>query len=122
MAKIVCAWCGRVLKEDSDENVSRVICPACYDEEVRPIVEAQNRAKAGKAFKPPPLDEFRRPFSFIEDQLLLGFAIFMLWFLVVMTFEGLHWLTGGKVPELIEWQPAPHYHSDRGGQEKRGPP
>jgi hypothetical protein len=35
----------------------------------------------------------------------MGFALFFLVFLVVMAAEGLHYLTGGKVPELIEWHP-----------------
>lgn len=107
MAKIVCAWCGRVLKEDADENVSHVICPACYDEEVRPFVGAHNRAKSGKKFRPPPPEEFQRPFSSIEDQLLLSFVIFILWFLAVMAAEGLHSLTGGKAPQLIHWHTPP---------------
>ena len=43
--------------------------------------------------------------------LLLGVALVMVWFLVIMAAEGLHWATGGKTPELIEWQPHnPHPH------------
>lgn len=38
MAKIVCAWCGRVLEEGDKakgELASHVICEACYEKESR---------------------------------------------------------------------------------------
>lgn len=45
--------------------------------------------------------------------LLLGFAVLLMVFLIVLAAEGLHWATGGKTPELIDWQPRkPH---PRGG-------
>ncbi len=47
----------------------------------------------------------RGPFDFIEGQLAFAFVIFILCFLVIMAAEGLHWLTGGEVPELIQWHP-----------------
>lgn len=103
--KIVCAWCDKVLEEGSGE-VSHVICPECYEQEVKPFVEKQRQsAKRGKKFRPPPPEEIQGPFYWVEGQLILGFAIIMLIFLIVMGAEGLHWLTGGRVPELIEWKP-----------------
>jgi hypothetical protein len=55
----------------------------------------------------------RWPFDFVGEQMLIGFAVFMTWFLVIMAAEGMHWLTGGKVPELIDWQPEnPPVHAE----------
>ena len=112
MAKIVCAWCGRILEEGPDEKISHAICPECFEREVEPIKERQRQPeKLGKQFALPTPEEFRGPFSYIERQLLLGFALVVLFFLVVMMAEGLHYLTGGKVPELIKWQHPPAHHA-----------
>ncbi|MEI6562520.1 MAG: hypothetical protein WCO68_10645 [Verrucomicrobiota bacterium] len=116
MAKIVCAWCGRILKEGPDEKISHAICLECFEREVKSIKERQP-AKLGKPFAPPPLEEFRGSFSCIASQLLLGFALVALFFLIVMMAEGLHHLTGGRVPELIKWQPPPTHHG--GSRDRR---
>jgi len=118
MAKIVCAWCGRILEEGPEEKISHAICPECFEREVEPFKERQRQpAKRKKQFALPPPEEFRGPFSCLESQLLLGFALFVLFFLVAMMAEGLHQLTGGKVPELIKWQPPPSHHG--GSRDKR---
>ena len=78
---------------------------------MRILDEKLGPAKPPKHFTPPPPEEFRGPLSFVEGQLLLGFALLLVFFVIVMAAEGLHYLTGGKVPELIDWQPRkPHIH------------
>jgi len=105
--KTVCAWCGRVLKEGSGEKVSHVICSECFEREGKPFIENQHQTARRRCedFIAHHDGKCRGSFDFVGEQLLMGFAIFMIFFLVLMAAEGLHYLTGGKVPELIEWQP-----------------
>lgn len=121
-AKVVCSWCNDVVREGSGRT-THVICPECFEREVKAFKEIQvRRAKRGKEPRPPPPEEFRGPFYFIEGQLLIGFAVFILLFLGVMAAEGLHWLTGGKVPNLIDWQPKnqPVHTNFKKGRPERG--
>ena len=102
--KVVCAWCDHVLREGSGIT-NHVICAKCFEREARPYLEKQRRAKQEKIFSPSPPEEFRGAFYYVEGQLIAGFVMLLIIFLVAMGVAGLHWLTGGKVPELIEWQP-----------------
>ena len=96
--KVVCAWCKKVLRESSEEIVSHGICAECEKHVVRDIVGY-------------PPEEFSNEFTFVERHLLFAFVCFTPLFLVVLASEGLHYLTGGEVPQLIEWQPKklPHH-------------
>jgi len=90
--KVVCAWCKKVLRESPEEIVSHGICEACEKHVARDI-----------GGHPP--EEFSGWFPFVERQLFFTFVCFALIFLIVLVSEELHYLTGGKVPQLIEWQP-----------------
>ena len=103
-AKVVCAWCDHVLREGSGRT-NHVICHKCFEREAQPYLEKQHRAKQEKIFSPPPPEEFRGPFYYIEGPLIAGFIMLLIIVLVAMGAEGRHWLTRGKMPELIEWQP-----------------
>jgi len=104
-----------------EEAVSHGICQKCEERMATDRVSNSRHPadeRCGrKHFKPPPPEEFRDWTTFAEGQLLMGFTLFIIIFLVVMAAEGLHHLTGGKTPELIEWQPkkAPLYGNE--GQE-----
>jgi hypothetical protein len=102
--KVVCAWCDHVLREGSGIT-NHVICAKCFEREAQPYLEKQHRAKQEKIFSSPPPEEFRGPFCYIVGQLIAGFIMLLIIFVVVMGAEVLHWLTGGKVPELIELHP-----------------
>jgi hypothetical protein len=104
--KIVCAWCGKVLRDDSEEEVSHGICRECYDREVRPVIESQAEAKAEKAFKPPP-PEFDW-LDFLHRQMVFSLTLGSLFLLIVLAAEGLHRISGGKLPALIER----HHHPE----------
>lgn len=82
--------------------VSHGICEEC---EQGMTDEFKRASRERKAFEPYHDGKCRGPFDFIEGQLVIGFAVFILWFLVVMAAEGLHYLSNGRVPQLIEWTP-----------------
>ena len=50
--KVICAWCGRVLRDGSDDSVSHGICPACraaatpLHRRLRALVETLDRHSA----------------------------------------------------------------------------
>ena len=90
--KVVCAWCKKVIRESPEEIVSHGICEKCEKRMVRDIVD-------------PPPEEFSGWFTFMERQVFSAFVCFALIFLGILAVEGLHYLTGGKVSQLIEWQP-----------------
>ncbi len=98
--KVVCAWCGKVLKKGSGETVSHHICQECYEREMRPIIEDRQRAKA-EQYKLPP-QEFDW-FDFLERHMHFSFAVGIVCCLILLAVEGLHWISGGRVPSLIEW-------------------
>ena len=100
--KTICAWCGKLILDGPEMTHSHGICNEC--EEV--MTDEFKRARHERDdFIPYHDGKCRGPFDFVGEQVLMGFAVFMIFFLVIMAAEGLYWLTGGKVPELIEWQP-----------------
>ena len=60
MIKIVCAWCGKVVREGSPGGklVSHLICPDCFEQEMRRLKEQRDEEKPtdGRSprFDPPP--------------------------------------------------------------------
>ncbi|MEI7958146.1 MAG: hypothetical protein WCI40_03490 [Verrucomicrobiota bacterium] len=90
---VVCAWCKKVIRDSPEEIVSHGICEKCEKRVAKDIEPAHHP------------EEFSDWSTFVERQLLFAFVCFALVFLVILAAEGLHYLTGGKVPQLIEWRP-----------------
>ncbi len=95
--KVVCAWCKKVIRDSPEEIVSHGICETCEKRMARDIIG-----------RPP--GNFSDWSTFVERQLLCALVCFTFVFLVILAAEGLHSLTGGKVPQLIEWQPRQLQH------------
>lgn len=60
MIKIVCAWCGKVIREGAPgvKLVSHLICPECFEEEIRRLDEETQGENAPprrgpRYYKPP---------------------------------------------------------------------
>ncbi len=59
MIKIVCAWCGKVIREGSPgvKLVSHLICPECYEEEMRRFEQEEQgqdvHPRPPRFYKPP---------------------------------------------------------------------
>ena len=90
--KVICAWCKKVIRDSPEEIVSHGICETCEE-------------RVANGIEPHQPEAFSDCFTFVERQLLFAFVCFAFVFLVILAAEGLHYLTGGKVPQLIEWQP-----------------
>lgn len=88
---------------------SHVVCSHC----LREFEQDYARERREHPYQPPLREEFCGPFSWVTDY-VMGSAIFCgLFFLVVALVELLHWLTGGWVPQMIDWsqpppRPTPH--------------
>ncbi len=59
MIKIVCAWCGKVIREGAPgvKLVTHLICPECFEEEMRRFEEAAQ----GKDVPPPQSPRYYQP-------------------------------------------------------------
>ena len=90
--KIICAWCGKVLKEDSEREASHVICPKCCDREMQHIAEEQRRLAGDFDW-----------LDFLHRHMVFSLTFGAVFFAVILSAEGLHRITGGRTPSLIEW-------------------
>lgn len=90
--KIICAWCDKVLKEDSEEEVSHVICPECCDREKQLFAEEQQQRFGDFSW-----------FDFLHQHMVFSLIFGAVFLAVILSAEGLHRITGGRTPSLIEW-------------------
>jgi len=88
--KLVCAWCKRVIRDGPEKTVSHGICPKC---------EGWVGSQRGHSGPCPGGDLPRR----FQVKLFLSLAMSLLLGLALLISEGLHFVSGGKIPRFMPW-------------------
>jgi hypothetical protein len=90
-------WCNKPIREEPGEGTRHETCPEC-----RKIFEEELRH-----YRPAPSPNRQHPEEFqpslIESQLMLALGTFAILAIIALGSAGLHWLTNGYVPNLIQW-------------------
>ena len=88
--KLVCAWCKKVIRDGPDEPVSHGVCPECARRVTRQNTQG---------------------YSCWTNQAIGSFLCILLagllWLAVALFSEGLHFVSGGKIPRFIQWELPP---------------
>ena len=94
--KLICAWCQKVIRDGPEEPVSHGVCPEC----ARRVARQNDVGFTG--------------YSCWTNQAMGSFLILLfvgiLWLAAALCSEGLHCVSGGRIPRFIQWelpQPTP---------------
>jgi len=95
--KTICAWCGKVTLDGPEETHSHGICEECekiFQDEFR------GYRPEPKKFRHEP-EEIRH--SFVEEHIMFSLIIGSIFMVILLASAGLHYITGGYVPDLLRW-------------------
>lgn len=99
--KTICAWCGKLLREEPGEGTSHGICPQCYRAFVEELEKEPPESQTEEEYLPD------NPGAILwgmwMGSMRFSLAVGCIGFVLLLAGSMLHLLTGGWFPDPIQW-------------------